>query len=188
MKVLFFTAPYCAPCRSIEQYVKDTTINNGHTLEAIDVSTSAGKNAASVFEIIVTPEIVILNDAGEKLAHLKGAEHIQANLDKIAKNYATTTKDNTTTYLIIGGAVLVAAMFLLKRKKRGIGRIVSSRNPEGKSVCRNGKRSTAHRRPGACSKNGGLNTCFMDKEYKYNRRLKQSYALNGAKSVTKKKR
>lgn len=71
MKVLFFTAPWCAACKEIKPFVEREAANRGASIEYVDVD--ANPDAANNYGIRNIPMLIIERD-GDTVDMISGAQ------------------------------------------------------------------------------------------------------------------
>ncbi|MGW3323893.1 thioredoxin family protein [Streptomyces virginiae] len=70
--VLYFTSPYCRPCRSFGPLLRSELADRGFEAETVFVDTLAGLAKADSYGVSSTPTVVIERD-GEEISRLTGA-------------------------------------------------------------------------------------------------------------------
>lgn len=70
--VLYFTSPFCRPCRSFGPLLRSELAERGVEPEAVFVDTQGGRAKATSYDVSSTPTVVIERD-GEEISRFTGA-------------------------------------------------------------------------------------------------------------------
>ena len=70
MKVLYFTATWCGPCKIFKPLVEEVSSTTGVNINYIDVD--ADKDTTMKYSVVSVPTLIIMNEAGESLYRHSG--------------------------------------------------------------------------------------------------------------------
>lgn len=72
MKILFFTASWCAPCRKVKPIVKEIAEEYDIDVDELDVTLHV--KTAQIFNVISTPTLVVIDNDGLEVNRVTGAK------------------------------------------------------------------------------------------------------------------
>ena len=83
MKYLYFSAPWCGPCKSFGPIVEQVSAT-GIPTQKVDVDQSP--NLVAQYGIRSVPTIILVNEQGQELVRRTGAQSKQSLIDTYKQN------------------------------------------------------------------------------------------------------
>ena len=73
LTILFFTAPWCAPCRAVAPILDNTVKNNKEKVSLVSIDFDIMRNEAERWDVKEIPVVIVLRDGGV-LLRVDGAD------------------------------------------------------------------------------------------------------------------
>lgn len=117
--VLFFTAPYCAPCQEIFPTALQTTLENGSAFTKIDMSLPEHKNNPAFASIVFLPTIIALDENSTEVGRIEGGASMIEKLKSFFKQAPSSSPTKGSGFLLpIIGIGIFIALWQTKQKKK----------------------------------------------------------------------